>query len=278
MLSFPLRVKWVESDGKSVECEAQTVSVNRHGARIRVGRPLPAGQVVQVLNRVSRHEASFRVAGLVSPLTSEGGMYGVLGPVSGDTPLGNEFGVECLDGKENFWGIYFPPLNSEDRSDAKALLDCRRCHTVALLRLSLVEVDVLETAGTLSWPCQSCGQVTSWGYAEKERKIPVDDKGKLQVMAKGFYWREHRRVALQLPVLIRRYSGGVEIAQTEDVSKGGLSFISEVNYEVGEGLLVACPYSSSGPNIEVQAQLARRQEIKGTKRCLFGVRYSTPPG
>ncbi len=276
MLSFPLTLKWDEGDGRSVECQAQTVSVNRHGARIRVSRQLPSDKTIRVINRISRREANFRIAGLVSPLTGEGGMYGMLGPVSAETPKGQEFGVECINEKENFWGIYFPPLGAEEGSDSKALLECRRCQTVAPLNLSLVEMDVLETAGTLSWPCNFCRGVTSWGYAEKERKIPVDDRGQVQMVAKGLYWRENKRVALQLPTLIRRYAGNVEIVQTEDVSKSGLSFVSEVEYEVGEGLQVACPYSATGPNIEVRAQIARRQEIKGTKRRLFGVRYSAP--
>ena len=278
MLSFPLSMKWDEDDGRIVECQAQTVSVNRHGARIRVSRQLPSGKVVQVINRISRREANFRVVGLVSPLTGEGGMYGMLGPVAAGTERGREFGVECLNEKDNFWGIYFPPLSAEEGSDSKLLLECRRCQTVALWRLSLVEIDVLETAGTLSWPCKDCRDVTSWGYAEKERKLPVDDRGQVQMIAKGLYWREHRRVALQLPALIRRYSGAVEIVQTEDVSKGGFSFVSEVEYEVGEGLQVACPHSATGPNIEMRAQIARRQEVKGTKRRLFGVRYSAPQG
>ena len=91
--------------------------------------------------------------------------------------------------------------------------------------------------------------------------------------AKGAEQRRHRRVSLRLPVLVRDYYGGVEITKSENVSKGGFCFISEKNHVVGEGVLVACPYSASEQSIEVRAKIVRRTEIKGSTRKIYGVRY-----
>src|SRR5215831_9235411 len=62
-LSIPLRVQGVDDAGTAYECEARTVDLNRHGARIQISRPLLGGQVIRVTNVANRREANFRVAG-----------------------------------------------------------------------------------------------------------------------------------------------------------------------------------------------------------------------
>jgi len=70
----------------------------------------------------------------------------------------------------NFWGITFPRAVGSETPPTSALLQCRKCQTTALLNISLVEADVLETAGILSWPCDSCREVTPWGYETNTRR------------------------------------------------------------------------------------------------------------
>ena len=72
---------------------------------------------------------------------------------------------------------------------------------------------------------------------------------------------------------IQKYCGEVQITKCEDISKGGLCFISTKHYYTGEGILVACPYNASGQNIEVEAQIVRQEEIEGTNRKIYGVRF-----
>jgi c-di-GMP-binding flagellar brake protein YcgR len=85
--------------------------------------------------------------------------------------------------------------------------------------------------------------------------------------------RNHARVALKLPIRMRSYYGEEEFAKTENVSKGGVCFISEKNYQAGEILLVTCPYDRGAHNIEVRAKVVRAREMKGTGRKVYGVRY-----
>lgn len=266
LLTVPLRIHGTDPRGVAFKEDARTVTLNRHGARIQVSHPLRSGQTVRLLNLVSHHEADFRVVGPTAPPSEKG----------------SEWGVECLDSKENIWGIQFPPLVGGAGAESKALLECRKCHTVALMQVSLVEVEVLETAGILSRHCQSCGNVRPWGYAEKQVAMegPPGEAGMVAeahaqagAAARGADARRHRRVALQLPVLVRDYYGGAEITKSENISKGGFCFASEKNHMVGEGVLVVCPYGTTAQSIEVRARIVRRREIEGTNRKIYGVRY-----
>lgn len=266
MLTVPLRVHGRNPQGEEFAEEARTVTLNRHGACIQITRPLLPGQTLRLNNLVSHLEANFRVVGPVSPRTEKGG----------------EWGVECLDHKLNIWGIQFPPATAEE-TDSTALLECRNCHGIAVLHLSLVEVEVLETSGLLSKPCGNCKKTTPWGYAEKQVAMgaPPDEAAMLAEagkVAQGPEQRRHRRVSLQLPVLVRDYYGGVEITKSENVSKGGFCFISEKNHLVGEGVLVACPYSASEHSIEVRAKIVRCTEVRGTRQKICGVRYEQQSG
>jgi PilZ domain len=261
MLTVPLQVHGRDLQGTEFIEDARTVTLNRHGARIQILRPLVSGQTVRVTNLVSRKHAEFRVIGPVSPRTDKGG----------------EWGVECVDHAMNIWGIQFPPSTSEE-AESTALLECRKCHGVSLLHLSLVEVEVLETSGLLTKPCGACKRTTQWGHAERQLAMaaPPDEAAMLAEAtkaAKGADQRRHRRVSLQLPVLVRDYYGGVEITKSENVSKGGFCFISEKNHVVGEGVVVACPYGTSEHSIEIRAKIVRRTEIQGSTRKIYGVRY-----
>ncbi len=271
MLTVPLEVRGTDLRGKEFRDDARTVTLNRHGARIQIKRPLARGQVLLLTNLVGRRGTEFRVVGPLSPITERGG----------------EWGVECCNPAENIWGIQFPPFADGNAAESNALLECRTCHTVVLMRLSLVEVEVLQTSGILSKDCPSCGKVAPWGYAEKqvamggpaeEAAMMAEAQATAREGASGIDQRKHRRVSLQLPALVRDYYGGAEITKTENVSKGGFCFASAKNYHVGEGVVVVCPYNSAGENIETRARIVRSRVVEGTNRKVYGVRYDAPTG
>ncbi len=269
LLTIPLVVHQSDASGATSTEEARSVSVNRHGARIRVSRSLRVGQTIRIVNQVSRRSADFRVVGPVAPHTAQGG----------------EWGVECLNSQEIVWGIQFPPIPKEESTNSRALLECRACHTVALLPLSLVEVEVLDTAGIISRRCQTCVTASPWGYAEKQVAMGAPPgesamieaaKAQVEDSAREAERRRHRRVCIQLPILVRDYYGGVEITRSENISKGGFCFASDKNYFVGQGIMAMCPYNSaSSESIETWARIIRRHQIEGIQRKLYGVRYDT---
>ncbi|MGH9358764.1 MAG: PilZ domain-containing protein, partial [Terriglobia bacterium] len=191
----------------------------------------------------------------------------------------SEWGMEALDVNSDLWGIRFPPPPPSEDSEPKALLACRQCGSTELARLSLVEVDVLETAGILSRYCSNCESSAPWGFAESELKHSKNEPPALPAAggAPSAERRRHRRAVLQLPIRIRDYFGGIEIAKSENVSKGGVCFATEKNYHLGEGLMVACPYDEKSQNIEVTAHVVSRQEIPQSHRKVYRVKYKTNP-
>jgi hypothetical protein len=215
-----------------------------------------------VFNLITYREADFRVVGPTQPYKEQGG----------------EYGLEALESSGNIWEIDFPELSSDEVARPKALLECRQCQTISMLRLSLVEVEVLEASGIVSRQCRACEACTPWGHIQKPiaMEAPLFEPARAEqsaVSAKGPERRLARRVALELPALVRDFYGGAEITQTENVSKGGFCFASDKNYYVGQKVSVACPYTAE-TSIEVPAQIVRRLESLATGRKTYGVHYA----
>lgn len=278
MLTIPLLVRGVDENGEAFECEAYTININRHGARIRMARILHGGQQVKVLNKLSRKEAVFRVAGPLTPLTERGGEFGFMGPIALDTSGSTEPGKESLDSTSSLWGIRFPSLPGGEDSCAKALLACRECRQPEMARLTMVDIEVLDSSGILARHCAVCQCTTPWGHAESATKetSPAAESSVAEG-ASGRERRRSRRLLLQMPTLVRDYFGGIEITTSENVSKGGVCFASEKIYQIGEGIMVACPYDKAGQSIEVEAVIVSRRNIDGTHRRVYGVRYRREP-
>lgn len=262
LLTVPIRVEGTDSKGEKFQEATRTLVINRHGARIELKRPVAPGQPLRIVNLGSNREAEFRVVGRTAPLKEAAG----------------EWGVECHDEKKNIWGIDFPPLDGE--SGGSALLECRRCENVSLTPLSVVELDVLTNAGLLTRDCKQCGQATPWGNAEKVVGMPAPGPGLdpsikevMEPPRPESSRRQHSRVSMKMPIRVRDWQGGEEITKSENVSKGGLAFMTEKNFEIGEALQVTCPYDPRGTSIEIRARVVRRREMKGTGNKVYGVRY-----
>jgi len=263
LITVPIRVEGMDRDGAKFSEDTRTLVINREGARIYLRRMVVAGAILLITTRVGRRSAKFRVVGPTQPPSGEGG----------------EWGVECLESNCDLWGIGFPPPASGE-GICTALIECRRCHAVKLSHLSLVEHEVLGTSGLLVKECEVCGRSTSWSYREPSVPLSGDDVGAAIPSAESFSEhqagsnrRAHNRVALQLPIRVRSFYGTEELTRTENVSRGGVCFVTDQNYEVGEVVLVTCPFEKSGHNIEVRGQVVRRREVQGSGRKIYGVSY-----
>jgi hypothetical protein len=263
LLTFPIRVEGSDPKGQSFQEDTRTLVVNRHGARISLKRPVGTGQALRITNLMGNRVGDFRVVGPTQPPTDQGG----------------EWGVECRDETRNIWGVDFPPLD-EDGSGCSAVLECRRCRKIGLTPMSLVALDVLSSAGLLTRECSNCGQATSWGYSETQLGMPAPGRETelaiREVMEGPPPTNERRaspRVPLRLPIRVRNWYGTEEFAKSENVSKGGLAFITDKRYEVGEAIMVSCPYKPGVDNIELRARVVRRAEVKGSGRFVYGVCY-----
>src|SRR6201996_7954841 len=92
LVSLALAVSGQKSDGSHVSGAAETILVNRHGAKIRSAVPLEPKMEVRVA--------------MLAPYKWRVGQ--VVWADSGES----EYGIE-LYRPENFWGIYFPPEDWE---------------------------------------------------------------------------------------------------------------------------------------------------------------------
>lgn len=257
MFSIAIAIQGTDPQGQPFEAGGRTITLNRHGARIQVSRPLHTGGTVHIVNQETFEDADFRVVGPVSPPTETVG----------------EWGVECLDVKQNIWGIYFPPPAPE--AEARGLLECRRCHGIALTPLSLVEVEVLETAGILTKPCPACGSATPQGYPEAriEKEFQVFQAQASEAELPSADRRSSARTAIQVPARLRDFYGNVESPLTENLSKEGFCFTTEKKYHIGQAVMVLCPYSPTGDKLESRARIVRAEPLAGTNRYLCGLRY-----
>src|SRR5215472_2601933 len=92
LVSLPLAVSGQKSDGSHISGAAETILVNRHGAKIRSSVPLETSMEVRVA--------------MLAPYKWR------VGQVVWADPGEKEYGIE-LSRPENFWGIYFPPEDWE---------------------------------------------------------------------------------------------------------------------------------------------------------------------
>jgi hypothetical protein len=265
MLSISVSIRGVDEKGEPFETTGRTVTLNRHGACIQVSCPLQPGQTVSVTNQANGREAEFRVIGPISPPLDDVG----------------EWGVENLHLDDDIWDIDFP-LSSED-SEAHILLACRKCEKLSLQSLSLVEVEVLETAGLLTKPCVHCGESTPWGYPLRSLEVETEaGQGEVSKATEGLHPSEAERrrayrKAAQLPVRVRDYFGDVDYTQTENLSQEGFCFSSTRKYLVGQGIVVICPYDSTKEKAEVRARIVRVEGGSERELYFYGVHYEQTP-
>ncbi|MGD0697252.1 MAG: PilZ domain-containing protein [Terriglobia bacterium] len=268
-LTIPLRIEGVNPDGRPFDHEGRAVGLNRHGARVQTSEALERGQAVRLKSPMGGNEAHFRVVERIAP----------------PGELAGEYGVECLEDREDLWGINFPSSEPVEGAEAKALLECRMCRRVVLHPLTLSEVETLRMIGVIGRPCRRCGTVTPSAYAEV--RLPLNPATAMARVLNEAYpdWvtavaetleRGYRRVHMQLPIGVRDWSGAVDVTRTENTSRTGLCFTSARTYLPGEIVAVAYPVDPT-LQVELSARIVREQPIQGTGRKIYGATFEGPP-
>ncbi len=271
MLVIPIRILAFSSSGGFTE-DSATIQVNRDGARIVLRHRVATDDTLRIINLQNHAEADFRV----------------VGPARLDRGQTAEWGVECQEPERNIWGIDFPPPLAPGDPQANALLRCQGCGKQALSVLSLVEVDILETAGVLPRQCEQCHEFSSWAYAEIDQQAqntpcfspapnsnpaPAPPAPRVGSERGGIERRAHKRLPLKLPVLVRTHGGQSEVSKSENISKGGLAVCLNILLEVGQIVTVACPYTAGDQNLEQKAEVRRRAIFIAGERWLYGLHY-----
>jgi hypothetical protein len=260
--AFLVQITGTDSAGAEFCKPVHTEVVTRDGGLIVCPVTLSIGDVIGLMRNDRRIQA--RIVGQVGLKEQQ-----------------NLFGIQFLDAATDFWGIRF----SEPIHDAagRAVLECNACSTQKIVPLSEIETLVFESTRVIAHECDRCFRQTLWmeptilgepelitgpdSYAQKyelrpKRPTSVND-------------RKHQRITMRnTKACIKRRGHADDVVDVIDLSRGGVRFLSMVDYYKETVVEVAVPYTEGGANVFVPAEIVRVQcrptvGIPGD----FGLRY-----
>jgi hypothetical protein len=255
----PVRIRVIGNDagGVSFAEETVTVSLNQQGARISLTHSLLPDDIVLVKNLENGVEEEFRVVGALQQV------------------FGNrrEWGVEALNPQSHIWGVEFAP--NVDGGQPKALIECGACKTATQTTLSSIEYDVLLATGLISRHCERCNETTRWMPSEQIVTPEILRRSEKPVAWPAVERRRKRRLKLTMQVRVQNSWGVAGMAQTRDVSKGGLCFVSNQRYSTSDEVSITLPYAQSQTPVETKGRVV--WTAKGTSGWFCGVEYIPSP-
>lgn len=144
-------------------------------------------------------------------------------------------------------------------------MECGRCATQQIFELSEVEMMVLESVRVVSHDCQRCGDETLWQVpvllAEPELIISGGSASRPATQEKEKRTRndrKHQRLSMKRTrACIKRLGQPEDVVEVIDVSRGGVSFFSFVDYQPKAYVQIAVPYTEGGANVFTPARIAR---------------------
>ncbi len=251
----PVRIRVIGNDAQGVAFaeESVTVSFNQQGARISLTHSLLSDDIVLVRNLENGIEEEFRVVGSLQE-------------VFGDR---REWGVEALNPESGIWGA---PLTSPAKGvQPRVLIECAGCQKAAQTTLSTIDYDVLLATGLISRHCDRCHETTRWRPSEQGLTAEMIAAA-ARVTKPAVERRKLRRVRLSMQLQVRNARGVTDLAQTRDVSKAGLCFVSNNRFEVGEEIFITLPFANSLNPTETKGKVLWAAEGGGSR--FYGVRYT----
>jgi len=251
----PVRIRVIGNDmsGVSFAEETVTVSFNQQGARISLIHSLLPDDVVLVKNLENGVEEEFRVVGAFQQVFGSR----------------REWGVEAINLESDIWGVEFAPNN--DSAQPKVLVECAACKTAAQSTLSSIEYEVLLATGLISRHCDRCNETTRWKPSDQVVSPEMLVQAKKSTSKGTQELRRTRRLKLTMQLRVRNSWGVVDIAQTRDVSKAGLCFISSQRFSPGDEIYITLPYAQNQAPVETQGKIIWTAE--GTAGRFYGVEY-----
>jgi len=252
----PVRIRVIGNDmsGVSFAEETITVSFNQEGARISLTHALLPDDVVLIKNLENGIEEEFRVVG---------GFQKVFGSRQ-------EWGVEALNPSSGMWGVEF--TTPSEGIQPKVLIECAACHKATQSPLSTIEYDILLATGLISRHCDRCNETTRWKPSEQPLTAEIIAASAPKPPPSEAERRKTRRLKLAMRVRVRNNWGVADIAQTKDVSKTGVCFLSSQLFTVGDEVFVTLPFADSQQPVETKGKIIWSAE--GTTGRFYGVKYS----
>jgi hypothetical protein len=250
----PVRIRVIGNDASGISFaeETVTVSFNQQGARISLTHSLLPDDIVLVRNMKNGIEEEFRVVG---------GFQHVFGDR-------REWGIEAVNPASGIWGVEFSA--PADGIQPKVLIECAACKKAVQSPLSSIEYDVLLATGLISRHCDRCNETTRWKPSEQVATAEIVGGGTQKSPPAGER-RKHRRLKLTMRLRVRNSWGVVDIAQTRDVSKGGVCFITTQRFGLGDEIYITLPFADNQAPVETKGKIVWSAE--GSVGRYYGVQY-----
>lgn len=265
-LTVFLEAEGIDSQSQPFKEVAKTTLISRHGAILILNRALEPGLRIE-LRRKARHESHRH--GLVQIVRKLGELDG-----------GHLYSVAIIDPNNDLWGIEFPPFADSSDALARMLLECSYCRNREVVHLSEMELKGFETNRGIARHCKACGVPTIWIQAHHEhlKKDSIQGNGtEPRTDASGESGSAERRHSARtkahLTVCIRPADSDDELAVSEEISLGGMSFRSRRRFSPGTRVDVAVPYTEGSANIFVPARIIHSEEIPNAGLFRHGIEY-----
>jgi hypothetical protein len=249
VLAIPIEFSGNDSNGIRFSEWCHTEMVSLHGASVVLSRRVSTDRPITVRRRTPETEAHGRILGQLGIRTGA-----------------HVYGIAFTEDNPNFWGIFFPPFATTNAALARTLLRCSKCGTKIIFTFNEIEFRVYEANQRITGDCETCGR-TLW--------IPVPNgtgDNQSGPAESGPQDRKYARVSMKTTACIQDPSGGEDVVQVLDVSRGGVSFRGDRVYEVNTWIQIAVPYTPGAANIFVAGRIARRQELDNGQKE-YGVQY-----
>jgi PilZ domain len=266
LLRIAIEVEGKNAEGQPFTESTYTLVVNRNGARIALKNSLQPGERITITNIQREESCPFRVVERVETVGTEH----------------CEWGVECLEPHRNFWGVYFPEKSpaAPAGEGIDVLIECGTCHAREMAELTMDQYRELSENSALTRACAQCGGDTPWefGFAEivvEEPRAGGPQQGASDfVPAEGQERRQAKRFVAMLPLHLRTRDGKEETTRTENLSKLGLCFLSDLAIEEGDVIHLSVGPREDGKQ-ELPARVAWHRRVTPAGRSLYGVRLES---
>lgn len=238
-----LTITGQDSSGRNFAEPAHTELVTRDGGVIVCFVPLEPGALISVQHGNRRADA--RILGVIR-IHDEEHSYGI--------SLEGSFGPV-------FWQVEFAP----GASPSATMLQCSRCASQASLVLGEMQKIVFESARVVAHHCPKCADHTLW-----QAPVVLDDvelvtgadayqqTGALVNRQRTANDRRHKRLQVRnAKACLKRVGFKDDVVDVLDLSRGGIRFLSLVDYQPDSRVEVAAPYTEGGANVFISARVVR---------------------
>jgi PilZ domain len=123
----------------------------------------------------------------------------------------------------------------------------------------------------ISRHCDRCKETTRW-VPSQQTGMPEILESKPQRPGAQTEKRRAKRIKLMMRIRVRNAWGIVDVAQTRDVSKLGLCFLSAKLFTLGEEVFVILPFSANSVPVETKGKVVWTSPTTGG--LYYGVEYT----